>query len=137
MTSKLTRAFLGAGIALTKSPMGIASTSRMRGRAAARADLTAGAVYDDSRQGDDHADDAEQVRHVRNPRVAGSVLAGDEVSHHVENAGRDEDDDPGSCHGRQRAEVAQEAAPSFYHQHMLVIHRDRSGVNSITNNNYS
>jgi hypothetical protein len=109
----------------------------MRGRAAAGAELTAGAVYDDSRQDDDHADDAEQVRHVRDRRVAGSVLAGDEVNHHVENAGRDEDEDPGSCHGRQLADVAQETAPSFYHQHALVIHRDRSGVNSITNNNHS
>ncbi len=109
----------------------------MRGRAAAGAELTAGAMYDDSRQNEDHADDAEQVRHVRDPRVAGSVLAGDEVNHQVENAGRDEGDDPGSCHGRQLAEVAQETASSFYHQHMLVIHRARIGVNSITNNNLS
>jgi hypothetical protein len=109
----------------------------MRGRAAAGAELTAGAVYDDSRQDQDHADDAEQMRQVRDPRVAGSVLTGDEVNHHVENAGRDEDDDPGSRHCRQVAEVAQETAPSFYHQHLLVIHRDHHGVNSMTNNNVS
>ena len=95
--------------------------------------MAAGAVYDDSRQDEDHADDAEQVRDVRNSRVGGSVLAGDEVDHDVEDAGRNEDDDPGSCHGRQLAEVAQETAPSFYHQHVLVIHRPRVGVNSIAN----
>jgi hypothetical protein len=106
-------------------------------RAAAGAELTAGAVHDDSGQDQDHADDAEQVRHVRDPGMAGSVLAGDEVHHDVEDAGRNENDDPGSCHGRQLAEVAQEAAPSFYHQHVLVIHRGLIGVNSITNNNLS
>jgi hypothetical protein len=99
--------------------------------------MAAGAVYDDSRQDEDHADDADQVRHVRDSRVAGAVLPGDEVDHDVENAGRNEDDDPGSCHGRQLAEVAQEAAPSFYHQHVLVIHRGLIGVNSITSNNLS
>ena len=99
--------------------------------------MTAGAVYDDSRQDEDHADDAEQMRHVRDSRVAGSVLSGHEVNHDVENAGRNEDHDPGSCHGRQFAEVAQEAATSFYHQHVLVIHRACIGVNSITSNNLS
>jgi hypothetical protein len=89
----------------------------MRGRAAAGAELTAGAVHDDSRQDEDHADDADHVRNVRYSRVAGSVLAGDEVNHHIENAGPDEDDDPRSCHGRQLAEVPQEPAPSFSHQH--------------------
>src|SRR5688500_12493109 len=113
----------GAGIALTKSPMGIARTSRICGRAAAGAETTAGAGDADSRPDEDNADDAEQVRHVRDTRVAGSVLAGDEVNHHVEDAGRNEDDDPGPCHGRQLAELAQESAPSLYHQHVLVIHR--------------
>lgn len=94
----------------------------MCGRAAAGAEVTAGAVDDDSRQDEDHADDAEQVRQVRDTRVAGSVLSGDEVNHHVEDAGCNEDDDPGPCHDRQLPELAQESAPSLYHQHVLVIH---------------
>src|SRR5688500_20293610 len=110
----------GAGIALTKSPMGIASTSRMCGRTAAGAEVTAGAVDHDSRQDEDHADDAEQVRHVRDTRVAGSVLAGDEVNDHVEDAGRNEDDDPGPCHGRQLRGVAQEEAASLVDEATLV-----------------
>jgi hypothetical protein len=109
----------------------------MCGRTAAGAEMTAGAVGHDSRQDEDHADDAEQVRHVRDTRVAGSVLAGDEVNHHVEDAGRNEDDDPGPCDGRQLAELAQDSAPSLYHQHVLVIHRGLVGVNSITSNNRS
>ena len=77
--------------------------------------MTAGAVDHDSRQDQEHAGDAEQMRHVRDTRVAGSVLAGDEVNHHVESAGRNEDDDAGSCHGRQLPEVAPESAPGLYH----------------------
>ena len=105
----------------------------MYGRAAAGAEMTAGAVCDDSRQNEDHADDAEQVRDVRISRVRGSVLAGDQVNHDVKDAGRNEYHDPGSCDGRQLAQVAQEASTSFYHQHVLVIHRPRGGVNSIAN----
>lgn len=99
--------------------------------------MAAGAVDDDSRQDEDHADDADEVRDVRDPRVARSVIARDEVNGNVENPGRDEDDDPGSCHGRQLAEIAQEASTGFYHQHVLVIHPTRIGVNSITSNNRS
>ena len=47
--------------------------------------MAAGAMDDDARQDENHADDASQVRQVLDPRVTG-VLAGSKMDEHVERA---------------------------------------------------
>jgi hypothetical protein len=107
--------------------MGIGvETSRLGRRAA---ELATGAICDDARQDENHADDAEQVGGVlRAERVAG-VLAGRQMHDHVERTCGDHQQQRNAGEPRKGGCLATIAV--FYRQHELVIHAKPWCVKSI------
>ena len=96
------------------------------------AELATGAIGDDTRQNENHADDTEQMGHVlRAEPVVTGVLAGDQVHCHVADAGHDHQQQPDAAERREGARLKNEPLAVFYRQHALVIHVSPGNVNSI------
>jgi hypothetical protein len=112
--------------------MGIGvETSRLGRRAA---ELTTGAKGDDTRQDEDHADDAEQVGGVlRAEHVVPGMLAGCHVHDYVEGTASDHQQQPYASERREGGSLENEPFAVVYRQHMLVIHVCRDRVKSIGN----
>jgi hypothetical protein len=92
--------------------MGIGVETSMLGRRAA--ELATGAIGDDTRQDEDHADDAEEVGSVlRAEPVMPGVRAGGQVNEHVESARGDHQQQPETTQGREGARFENEPFAVF------------------------
>jgi hypothetical protein len=112
--------------------MGIGVETSTLGRRSA--ELATDAVNHDTRQDEDHADDANEMGGVlREELVVPGVLAGCEVHDHVEGTCRDHQQQPDAAQNWKVACVDKELPPVFYHQHTLVIQDSRRHVKSIGN----
>jgi hypothetical protein len=101
--------------------MGIGVETSTLGRRAA--ELATGAIRDDARQDENHADDAQQVGSVlRADPVMTGVRAGGQVNDHVEDARGDHQEQPDAAHRRKGSCLVEEPVPIVYRQHVLVIH---------------
>jgi hypothetical protein len=112
--------------------MGIGvETSRLWPRTA---ELATGAVNDDAREDESHADDAEQMGGVlwAEPVVAG-VVAGHRVDDHVEGTGARHQEQATAAKEREVMDLCEPPPGPLYRQHALLIHRARPAVNSIGN----
>jgi hypothetical protein len=112
--------------------MGIGVETSTLGRRSA--ELATGAVNDDARQDQDHADDASEMGGVlRAEFVVPGVLAGCKVHDHVKSASRDHQQQADAAHNWGVARLDKEPLAGFYRQHMLVIQDAGRGVKSIGN----
>jgi hypothetical protein len=112
--------------------MGIGVETSTLGRRAA--ELATGAVDDDARQDEDHADDAEKVGHVlQGEPVVPGVAAGCQVHNDVEHARGDHEQQPNATERWEGGCLENEPIANFYRQHVLVIHAGREAVKSIGN----
>jgi hypothetical protein len=104
--------------------MGIGvETSRLGRRAA---ELATGAMCDDARQDEDHADDAQEMGGVLGAEsVMPGVLAGRKVHDHVENTRDYHQLQPHATQRREGTYLKNELLALFYRQHVLVIHAER------------
>jgi hypothetical protein len=89
----------------------------MFGRTAGAAELATGAVDDDARQDEDHADDAEQVRQMLRAEVLVPMCGvgiGRQVDGDVEGQGPDHHDQSEAAEIRDDPSFGDDAATSFY-----------------------
>ena len=87
----------------------------MVGRTAGAAELTAGAVDDDARQDEDHADDAEQVRQVLRAEVLVPGMAiRRQVNGGVQDQCRDHHHQSEAAEGRDGSGFGGDAATDLY-----------------------
>ena len=94
----------------------------------------ANGVVDDARQGEDHADDSQQVRAVLRGETAvlmAGRVAGGQVEENLHHTGQADDAEAHHGHAGELAGVASEAVACLYQQHALVIQRAPIGVKSI------
>ena len=104
----------------------------MLGRRAA--ELATGAVGDDTRQDEDHADDAEEMGDLLQAQaVMPGVAAGGQMHDDVEHAGGDHQQQPNATECREGGCFENEPRAKVYRQHALVIHARPDGVKSIGN----
>jgi hypothetical protein len=112
--------------------MGIGVETSTLGRRAA--ELATGAIGDDTRQDEDHADDAEEMGDLLQGKpVVPVVAAGCQVHNDVEHARGDHQQQPNPAECWEGGCLENEPIANVYRQHVLVIHARRGGVKSIGN----
>jgi hypothetical protein len=100
--------------------MGIGVETSRLGRSAA--ELAAGAIDDDARQDEDHADNSQQVGGVlETEAVMPGVLTGSQMHDNVERTRRHHQQQPEATQRREGTRLEDDPLACFYRQHALVI----------------